>query len=261
MAQFIYHASRGRTSRRRLIVASIAVVLVLFIDTYTGQHLRAGVRSIGTGVWNATSHVRSSIRNTGYFSTHRSLAEENAALRAEIELMHERASGYDSVKQENDELRRMLHLTQEQQGVAAPITSSIVSSPYGSFMLGAGSAEGISVGNLVVTAGGYVVGVVKDTGDHVALVREIFAGGVDTDASIHGSAVSVKGHGGGNARAELPRGVDVAVGDVVVAPTLRSRPIGIVGKVDSDPARASQIAYIHLPVNISSIRFVYVIPQ
>ena len=153
--------------------------------------------------------------------------------------------------------RNLNILAQTTPGLAAPITSSIVSSPYGTFTIGAGSADGVAQGSLVLTADGFVIGKVTQVQAHQSLVDEVFASGAQTPVSIDGSAVVATGQGG-EAQAEVPHGITVSQNDPVTAPEYGGRPIGIVQHVDSNPANAQQAVYIALPVSLASLQFVYV---
>jgi cell shape-determining protein MreC len=145
-------------------------------------------------------------------------------------------------------------------GITAPVVSSVRSSPYGTFLIGAGSADGITTGSMVLTVGGFVVGVVGDTGLHASIVTELFAPGASTEVIVHGVPGTARGYGAGNARITIPRGLAITVGDPVVAPGLGQRAVAIVGEVSSSSASASEEIYIRLPVNLATLAFVYVVP-
>ena len=119
--------------------------------------------------------------------------------------------------------------------------------------------DDVSPGALVLTLGGFVVGKVTDVSDSTSLVSAILAPDVVTDARIGTSLVAVTGRGGGNARASVPRGVSVREGDPVTAPAFGGRAIGIVGRVESDPANADQTVYIQLPINVSTLKYIYIV--
>ena len=67
------------------------------------------------------------------------------------------------------------------------------------------------------------------------------------------------GDGGGNAHASVPRGIPVHEGDAVIANAYGGRAIGVVGKVVSSPASAEQTVYMRLPVDLASLRYVYIL--
>ena len=52
----------------------------------------------------------------------------------------------------------------------------------------------------------------------------------------------------------------VQVGDSVTAPEYGARPVGIVGRVDTDPASSHNTIYFALPENISALRYVHLVP-
>ena len=112
-----------------------------------------------------------------------------------------------------------------------------------------------------MTSQDFAIGTVTDASAHSSLVTSVFASGATVDALLGTSAAIVTGRGGGNAVASIPREATVSVNDPVVAPSLSSRQIGVVGHVDSNPASAEQIVYIQLPFNLSSLRYVYIIPK
>jgi rod shape-determining protein MreC len=209
-------------------------------------------------VWRAGAAVTGVVYDSGYFSSRRSLASENASLRQQLAQYEERAAGFGALAAENAELRSIVHLAEKEQGITAPILSSMRASLYGTFLIGAGGAD-VAKGDLVVSDGGFVVGSVADVGADSALVKEIFAGGSSVDVRVAGASVVADGYGGGNARAKMPRGIAVAVGDAVNAPSLGGRAVGVVGSIESDPASAEQTIYIRLPLNLSTLAFVYVV--
>lgn len=260
MNDFRSSATR-RDGRRRLFFATIFVIAIIALDIFSGGMLRVAARALTARVWSASSYMRGAVLGSGFFSTRASLASENATLRETLAQYQEDAAGYQVLKQENDSLRSMLHLAQSERGITAPVVSSVVASPYGTFLVGAGTADSVAVGSLVVTEGGFVAGTVSETSAHTSLVTELFAGGSSVNVLIDGAAAEAVGRGGGNARISLSRDVRIHAGDPVTAPSLGGRAVGTVGKVVSDPSTASQTIYVILPVNLSSLTYVYVVPH
>lgn len=260
MAQFSFDPQGNRGGRRRLAYLTILVLAIITLDALFGGSLRAMVQRGFSALWMATGSVRAGVVDSGVLSTRASLAKENQDLREQLDTYTQRAAGYESLRQENEILRSLLALSEGSTGITAPIVSSVRSSPYGTFLVRAGIGDGVQAGSLVVTQGGFVVGVVTDVTETTAMVREVFAGGAQIDAHVGTAIVVANGRGGGNAVAEVPRGIEVRTGDAVTAPQFASRPIGIVGHVDAESASASQIVYINQPVNLASLKYVYIVP-
>ncbi len=261
-SEFSHRSLHGAKQGRRRLLAITALILVLIVlDALTGGSVRGLVRSFTAGAWEKTERVRNAITDSGYFSTHRALAGENAALRDQIAQYREKAAAYEVLLQENSQLRDALSLAGNHVGMTAPIVSSFKSSPYGSFLIGAGENDPIAAGDLVVTQGGFVVGSVSEVLANTASVKGVFSAGQVTDALLRQGAIVVTGDGGGNAHASVPRGVEVREGDPVIAPMYGHRAIGIVGRVESSATSPDQEVFIRLPVNLTSLRYVFVIHE
>ena len=254
---------RQNEGRRRLFFATIFVFVVFGIDALFGGRVRGLVRAGGTYVFNAGAYALVRIADSGFFSSRRALSEDNRSLRERIAELEVRAAAVEVLKDENASLRAIARLAEIEKGITAPVISSVRSSPYGTFSIGAGADDGIIEGSLVTTGdsavGGFVVGQVSDVGRRTALVRELFAPNTSVAVVIRGASATALGRGGGNARAEVPRGLPVVSGDPVTSRLFGGRAVGVVGSVRSEPSSATSEVYIGLPVNLVALQFVYVI--
>ena len=254
-------SSPRKEGRYRLIFATVAMLVVVLIDIVTGGSLRALVRTGGASVWSASARTRDAIFGNGYFSSRAALSREIQTLRQTLASYQEGAAAYRVVKEENDALRTLLTLAQKEEGVTAPIVSSVISSPFGTFLIGAGETDGVAKGDLVITSGGFVIGVVEETYVRTSIVRELLAGGSNVEVLLSGAPIGMLGRGGGNAIATLPQEIRVEEGMPVTSPAYGGRAVGIVGRVEHDASSAEQDVYVQLPVNMASLTYVYVVPH
>ena len=184
---------------------------------------------------------------------------ENETLRAALYTLEERSALLLALQEENAALRSTLSLPERERGITAPVVSSFRASPYSTFLIGAGEDTGVANGNFVLSGSSFVIGVVTDSASRSALVTAIFAYENTVHALVSDVSIVVEGRGGGNARAEAPRSAKISPGDVVTAPEYGGRPIGVVGEVVVESGDAAQTLFIRLPVNLASLRFVYVV--
>jgi len=252
-------ASSAKSGRRRLFLVTLLALLIVLLNMATSGKVAALVRDAISPVSNIGARIGSAFTDNEYLSTRGSLESQISALQDEVQSDQLQAAAFQAVEQQNASLSALTHLAQTSPGLAAPITSSIISSPYGTFTIGAGTADNVAQGSLVLTSDGFVIGKVAQVQAHQSLVEEVFAPGVQTPVSIDGAAAVASGQGG-EAQAEVPHGVNVSQNDPVVAPSYEGKPIGIVQYVDSNPANAQSAVYIALPVSLSSIQYVYVTP-
>lgn len=236
------------------------VIFLYIIDISSGGSVRALVRGSGAWVWSMGASLERAVGASAYFGSRRALEIENASLAERLDRAQERAAAYAVLLDENKLLREMLKLASA-RGVTAPVASSFRASPYGTFVIGAGAADGISAGDVVLTSENFVIGRVEETSLRNALVRALFAPGVNTDALLSGTGITAEGQGGGNARAAVSLETPAKEGDPVISPVFGGRAIGVVGAVSEDAARGGKTVYIRLPVNLSALRFVYLVKQ
>ena len=241
------------------------VVLVFVLDLLLGGRIRAAVRNVAEAIYNTGAYIAAPIAHSGFFSSRRALQAENESLKQQLATLQNEVAEYQQLKDENGTLTNLVHVAASHSGITAPVVSSFRSSIYGTFLIGAGSRDGIVKGDIVLTAdprgASVALGTVSDVGAHTSLVTEFFAPNIATDATIHGIGVSVVGSGGGNATAEAPRNAPITVGDAVLSPMLGESSIGVVGQVEGDESKASRSVYISLPVSLASLTFVYVVQQ
>ncbi|MDO8562128.1 MAG: rod shape-determining protein MreC [bacterium] len=256
-----------QTGRKRLFFATVLVLVLFIFDALSGGKIRTLVRAVGSSVWGLGVAIEESIYGSGFLSTRRGLLSENSALREQVARLQERAAAYQVLKNENVGLRDILNVVDTEKGenreagITAPIVSSFRSSPYGTFQVGAGTADSVAPGDIVLSAENFVIGRIEAADSHASLVREIFAPSVSSDAVIRGVGVSVVGQGGGNARTTMPRQSEVAVGDPVVSSVLGARAVGVVGNIAEDSGSAYKSVDIYLPVNLGALQFVYIVKK
>lgn len=244
-----------------MLAVLISVALFGF-DTLTGGLVRSYARTMGTLSWSALAGAISTVDESGLLTTRRALVSENDALKDEIALREEHFVRFHELEAENEILRALARLAEiEEVGVSARVLSSFNVSPYGTFLIDAGKNDGVVVGSIVLTPGGFVFGSVSDVDSHTATVLSLFAPTREVEAHAGDVAFVVQGRGGGNAIAEVPRDAEVNVEDAVIIPEFGGRPAGIIGAIESASSSATQTFFIRFPANLDTLDFVYVIPH
>ncbi len=254
----------GRKGRRGLLIATVLVAILFVADGLSGGNIRTLIRSGAATLWSTVTHTGETITGSGMFATRRALESENAALRKDLTEVQLRAAAFEFLRSENESLRGIVQIVEDSDGITVPIVSSLRSSPYGTFLIGAGTESGLNEGDLVMigdSAAPFAIGRIETLDERISVVKELFAPDKTIEGVVGGVSVIFDGRGGGQARGEAPRDADVQVGDVVVSAAVRGRAIGVVGKVEEDSGGASKKLYANIPVSMFDIRFVYVVTQ
>ena len=246
--------SRGRL---RLAYVTLLIAVLVLLDILSGGKMRSVVRVLGAHIWQSARYISVSVATQGFLTTRRSLEAENARLRTEVALYQEKENNFRVMQEENTRLRDITGLASRVPGKAALFISSSSASPYGTFLINTGSADNIRSGSIVFTGDGFALGEVQELTAHTALVREFFAPSRSLEAVVDGVSLTLEGRGGGNARARSPRDNAVNQGSIVYGRQVGT-PVGIVGRVVSDPASAYSDVYVVFPTNLQSLQYVYV---
>lgn len=250
---------RPNRGRRRLWAATFLVLALFASDVLLGGILRARVQGAAAAASAHGASLAHRVFDSGFFSSRASLAAQNRSLSEQLAQYEERAAAYAALEAENTQLREMAHLAARVPGMTVAIVSAVGTSPYGTFLIGAGQAEGVAIGNIVLTSTGFVLGEVQDVALHTATVVETLSPHASVDGVADGTAVVVEGRGGGNGRTSVPRGIEITVGTPVTAPAYAGRPIGVVGAIATSSGGATQDVFIRIPVNRPGLQFVYVV--
>lgn len=253
------NSRKSRSSFLGAIALLVAIGLLFAVDRFSGGIIHEFVRATGGAARSLAASGAASITESGFFASRSSLARDNEELRREIALHAERIAQAEFLRSENDALKEMARLAEDEAGISARIVSSFESSPYGTFLIDAGSADGVQVGSIVLTPGGFILGEVTSVSGESASVHSLFSPQRTVALFVGDAAFTADGQGGGNARAEVAREMNIPVGAAVVAPQYGGRNAGTVMHVETASSSATAILSIRIPVNLDTLRFVYVV--
>lgn len=256
MMMNLYRQNRRRSFVPALIVGACAAVFL--IDWATGGFLRSRVHAVGSHAWVAAVSVADSFERSGVFRLKHELAKENDELKTRLLILEESASLNRALLDEREQLRELVQFIDHESKITARVSSSFRASPYGTFVIEAGEVDGVAVGHLILTSGGYALGTVTSTDAHRATVQAFFAAGETVDV-MHGDfAFTLVGRGGGNARAEISRDAPLVEYDVLVAQPW-GYPVARIGRITTASSSATKTIFAHLPVSGATLRYVVVV--
>lgn len=120
--------------------------------------------------------------------------EQNKALKEEIAELNQELADYEATKQELENLRKFVGIKEEYKDLvlSAPceVIGYVTNDPFGAFLIGQGSEEGIELYDPVVTDLG-LVGVITEVGVHTATVTTILS----PEVSVAVYCSTTKDHG------------------------------------------------------------------
>jgi len=198
--------------------------------------------------------------------------EENQRLREQVTELREQLVNYQRALHENEQLRALLGVMEEAQGITyipADVIARDPADPFFSFTIDKGSRHGIEWLDPVITSDG-LVGYISEVGVNHARVSTILNvtatvyaySSATREIGIVTGAVELAPYG----RSEfqiLPRESEIAVGDLILTSggSFFPRDLIIGSVVEIAPSRhgTSLMAVVELAANIHNVRNVFVI--
>jgi len=196
-----------------------------------------------------------------------SFKEDNENLRQEVADLLERLSEFEEYKAENESLKRQLKLREDEREwiLQGRVISADIA--YGNtIQINVGSRDEVEEGDIVVS-GEYAVGKVKKVNEYTSLISLINSG--ENNIPVKGQVNRARGITQANVGPTidmidiLPDEV-IEEDEVIVTSGLESNfpadlIIGVVTKVNDNPANTTQVAEVKVQVDFSKLDYIYVI--
>jgi rod shape-determining protein MreC len=196
-----------------------------------------------------------------------SLQEENEALRQENKDLLESLSGYEECRSENESLKEQLDLSE--LSLEWILEARVIGSETAfenTLQINVGTYEGVEVGDIVVF-GKFAVGEVKRVEKYTSKVLLITSplSNIPVRGQTNRAAGLVRGDVGLTLKMiDILPDEKVEEGEIVVTSGVESSYpadliIGVISRIESDPAYAIQQAYAEVQIDFSKLDYVYVI--
>ncbi len=198
-----------------------------------------------------------------FFGTHfeilrnkETLLTENTVLRQKLADLSTLSLERDALILENNQLKSLR--SESSDGEVARILTNPSQSFYDLVTAEVTSNSQVIVGDIVFGPGNTVLGTVVDRSGTLVHIRFYSSAGIETLAQLakNGTAIDLTGQGGGGFIFPAPRDLDIAVGDIVILPALKTSVLGTVQAVEPLRADSFKNVYISFPLNIFSLTFV-----
>lgn len=249
--------------RKRIIKNSIFVVVFLLLAMFGIYELsNETMHFMGRPLWKINRSVSSDVSNLGYvFRTKASVYKDNENLLRENSTLKASMIDYEILRKENTDLKESLGRTIDKGDlVLSNILTKPNYSPYDTIIIDIGLDKGISVGNVVYSNDIIPIGKVSAVYDDTSLVTLYSNPGEVTEAMIDGTNTSVElvGRGGGNFEMIIPVDLPFTNGTFVVIPNITSSIVATIEDVISSPNDPVKKVLLSSPVNIQSLKWVFV---
>ena len=259
----------------------VAVALVLF-GLMLNSSVRTGVAGVGEGVVGSIitplQRLSTTISNAvggslSIFADANKLKKENAALTKANKELQQKQKDYDSYKSENQRLKDLLGIKENNPTLSFTDAEIIAREPNGdfsTFTVDKGSLDGVNPKDAVITDSG-LVGYVSEVGPTWSTVNTLLYLGSEVGAYVSRTRdVGVVENSADLAKkglckmSYLPRGCGVTKGDMVITSGIggmfpKGITIGYVQDITTESDGLSLYATLKPAVDVSTIKSVFII--
>jgi cell shape-determining protein MreC len=253
------HRARGRFPFRALHLALIAGALL--VSFASPAWLEEGILSFTGPVWRMRSALAQGIvSTTRRLMSREELETENARLREENARLSIRGALYDELMADVVRLESLAgRAPAGERRIVGHVLASPSASPYDSFLIDIGSADGIARGDRVIFDDSIELGFIDLVTDHSARVSLLSSPGAKHEVYIGTVSARLEaiGQGGGMFIVKAPKELRISASDAVMSAGTREA-IALVHAVEAGDSDAFQTVYAVMPVNLFETREVLV---
>ncbi len=269
-----------RIARRRAIVFSIllgtSMILMIASATAPVAELQRGLAFAMAPFVETVNGVGTQVRSVVDAAAEIDrLRRENTTLRSDNERLEQRNRALEAVAVENDQLTALLAIRNslEYSTVAARVIVRELADVNRVVMIDAGSEDGLKIGDVVIGAGGALVGRVTELGtgaSRVTLINDPASTVIGEIASSRATGEVVGDLGGSLVMGKIDATQQITLGDEVVtagislgeavrSPYPKGLVIGRIIDVTRDPNAIVQTAFVEAAVDLGRLEAVLVI--
>ncbi|HEY0980177.1 MAG TPA: rod shape-determining protein MreC [Candidatus Paceibacterota bacterium] len=181
-------------------------------------------------------------------------------LQSTLDSYNSHIAGVSLLQSENTALKAELGRDPQSRGILAHVLTVPNRSFYDTFVIDAGSMQGVQVEQQAYAFNAIALGTVSSVSDNTAVVTLFSAPGRETSGTAVGSdvAVTLIGRGGGEYEVRMPRDVHFDIGSAIALQSVYPAVLAEVQKIITDPRDPFQRLLAKAPVNLTALKWVVV---
>lgn len=250
--------NRNNQYRKIILFVSIAFIcLFVTLQYFWPGFIPAIFMTIARPYWRTEFAIES-----GSLYSTANLLKENELLKKKISDNETKMAIVESISSENFELRKLLQISSSTNSTLFVVAPVIKKPPFGIYdelIIDIGKDKGVSTTSLVYASDNVPIGRISDVFSQTSKVILFSSPGQKHDVLLSNKIPAVAiGRGGGQYEINVPRGLNIAVGDFVSYANLDSRPMGKIIYIDSNESLPFEKILFSVPFNIYELRWVTV---
>lgn len=255
---------RPKHYRLPIFVVLIFLLCVFLISWITPKIFPTIAYSFAQPVWKVEEWITTSLSTPiAYFSSKKSLEENNRILSNTVRELTVQAAITNSLMQENVTIKRILGRDTDKKRILGAVVSRPPESPFGTMLVDIGSEEGVAAGDKVYAGSSVLLGEVAEVLNNSSTVSLYSRADNQIDVVLEKSQATVKasGRGEGNFVLQVAKDIDVQKGENVFAAGNDLALLGTVEDVQNDATSTFKQVFLRAPINTRTVVWVEVIKK
>lgn len=257
-----YHLKSKKKHNIKPFIVVISIVLfVVAFRLIAPRFFPTVFHSVARPAWVMKNFVFSNIGHIGgYFKFKETLLDENSHLKDQISALDLKVALVEVLEKENSDIKELLGRKVEKNDIPAFVLARPPQSLYDTLVIDVGEDAHIKKDSRVMIDDNFWLGNVISVYSKTSVVRLLSSpdSKINLIISRTGTPIELNGRGGGNFEGDLPRGVDIQKGDMLVPTGFSSVVVAQVSMIEIDPEDSFQKIYAVIPKNLSLIQDVMV---
>lgn len=242
------------------------IILLLLVLTFyiNPQFFSSSTHFIFGPVWRSALNVSGTLSSySSFLSDKNDLIQEKEELEEKLRRLKMISSEKDLLEEENKDLREALNMKPHEDATLVSVLAGPPNVPYDVLIISGGKNMGFSPGDKVLFGDAFLLGEVDEVYKKTSRVNLYSSPGMKTDVYLDSGedTVTAYGRGGGKFNLELDRDSEISEGAYLLKMEERLFMLGEVIDVTLPETGAIKIATARVPINIFSIKSVFVLPS
>lgn len=195
----------------------------------------------------------------GAITSKNSVETENQNLKNQLAQVQASIDRNKLLTQENSELKELLGRHSKNSSILTTVLSKPPMSLYDTLVVDVGSSDNVAVGDKVFALGFVPIGTIHSVNLRTSTVQLFSSSGQKVNVNIGKNIqTSAEAQGGDNFLIKLPKGTEIAEGDLISAPSIGAEIFGHVESVDTTENDPFLYVRFTLPINMSELHFLQI---
>ncbi len=260
-----YFLTSNKRSKKVVLYGVFLALFLITLNTFFQERVSSFLHYIGSPLWTLDKNVDENKTIETLFSFKKNLIQKNKELKSELLEMKVEVLKKEILETENRKLKSICNRKIEnREGILARVIKRPgLSANYDFFIIDIGEDKRLKKGDIAVVKENFVIGKVEKVFANTAEIK-LFSSPENKMRAILKPAdveIEIKGMGGGNFNAKIPKGTEAKKGDIITIPSINPGVFAQIEEIEEETTNPFKTLYFKIPTDIFKTSWVKIIKR